>query len=156
MLYNFKTFIIEEKDLPEITEEELDSMVNSLTWDDIADLYSDDDFVNENITEAISASERLKRSQRMRARKVILAMQRNVKLKRASPMPVLKRRSQIAARKMITKRLLKNRSKGDLSPSEKSMIEARAKRILKLYKNLPTKLMPKIRELERSRLSGAR
>lgn len=168
MMYGFKNYITEEKDLPEISEEELNSMVDSLTWEDIEDLYEDDDFEDEDadedededdsdeIKEGISAVERMKRGQRMKARKMILAMQRKVKLKRTSPLGILKRRSQVAARKLITKKLLRNRDKSKLSAAEKNMIELRAKRILRVYKNLPTKLMPKIRELERSRLSGAK
>jgi len=156
MMYGFKNYITEEKELPEITEEELNSMVDSLTWDDIEDLYDDDEFENEELKEGISAVERMKRGQRMKARKMILAMQRKVKLKRTSPLGVLKRRSQVAARKLITKKLLRNRDKTKLSAAEKNMIEIRAKRILKVYKNLPTRLMPKIRELERTRLSGAK
>jgi hypothetical protein len=155
-MYGFKNYITEEKELPEITEEELNSMVDSLTWDDIEDLYDDDEFENEELKEGISAVERMKRGQRMKARKMILAMQRKVKLKRTSPLGVLKRRSQVAARKLITKKLLRNRDKTKLSAAEKNMIEIRAKRILKVYKNLPTRLMPKIRELERTRLSGAK
>lgn len=155
-MYGFKNYITEEKELPEITEEELNSMVDSLTWEDIEDLYDEDEFENEELKEGISAVERMKRGQRMKARKMILAMQRKVKLKRTSPLGILKRRSQVAARKLITKKLLRNRDKTKLSAAEKNMIETRAKRILKVYKNLPTRLMPKIRELERTRLSGAK
>lgn len=152
-MITFQTFISEEKETLELTEEDIDSMVNNLKWEDIEDLYSEDEF-EEEVNEAISAVERMRKSQRMRARKVILAIQRKIKLKRASPIPVLKRRSMIAARKLITGKLLKTRDKQDLSPAEKNMIELRAKKILKVYKNLPQKLLPKIRELERSRLKN--
>lgn len=155
-MINFTEFLAEEKENPvenEISEQDLDSMINNLRWEDIEDLYSEDDFVNE-VNEAIGAAERIKRGQRMRARKLMLSMQRRIKLKRASSIPVLKRRSQIAARKLITQRLLKKRVKKTLSASEKSMIEARVKRILKMYKNLPARLMPKIREIEKTRLSN--
>lgn len=152
-MITFQTFISEEKEPLELTEEDIDSMVNNLKWEDIEDLYSEDEF-EEEVNEAISAVERMRKSQRMRARKVILAIQRKIKLKRASPIPVLKRRSMIAARKLITGKLLKTRDKQDLSPAEKNMIELRAKKILKVYKNLPQKLLPKIRELERSRLKS--
>ena len=152
MIYGFRNFISEETELPEITEEELNAMVDSLTWNDIKDLYEEEDF--EEINEAISAGERLKMAQRLRARKVMMKMARNIKLKRASPMPVLKRRSQLAARKLIYKKLLKGRNKSQLSAGEKNMMELRVKKVMKVYKNLPRKLMPKIREIERTRLSG--
>lgn len=154
-MIKFTDFLIEEKQNPveeEITEQDIDSMIENLKWEDIEDLYSEDDFA-EDVNESISAAERIRRGQKMRARKSMLAIQRKIKLKRASSVPVLKRRSQIAARKLITTRLLRKRQKTQLSPSEKSMIELRVKRILKMYKNLPARLMPKIREIERSRLS---
>jgi len=153
-MINFSNFLQEEKQPADISEEEIDEMVDSLTWKDIEDLYNEDDFVNE-MNEAISASERLKRSQRMRVKEPLLTIARKIKLKRASPMPILKKRSQLAARNLIYKKIMKNRDKSQLSPSEKDMIELRVKRIMQVYKNLPQKLMPKIRELERSRLAGA-
>ena len=156
-MITFQDFLAEEK-IPEdqLSEEEIDSLVNSLKWKDIEDLYSDEDFVTEEIemAEAISPAERLKMAQRMRARKPMLQTARNIKLKRASSMPVLKRRSQLAARKLIYKKLLKGRTKPQMSPSEKNMIELRVKRMMKVYKNLPQKLMPKIREIERTRLAS--
>ena len=152
-MYGFKTYLEEEKDLPEITEEELDGMVNSLSWEDIQDLYDEEEFVD-HIKEDISAVERIKRGQRMRSRKFVLAMAKNIKLKRNSPLPVLQKRAKLAARKMIYKRLLQKRDKSQLSAQDKNMIETRAKRILKMYKNLPQKLMPKIREIEKQRLAN--
>lgn len=154
-MLKFSDFLLEEKENPveeEISEQDIDSMIENLTWEDIEDLYTEEDFTKD-ISEAISAAERIKRGQRLRARKTMLAMQRRIKLKRASSMPVLKKRSQIAARKLITQRLLRKRQKTTLSPGEKSMIELRVKKILKMYKNLPARLLPKIREIERSRLS---
>ena len=155
-MITFQDFLAEEK-IPEdqLSEEEIDSLVNNLKWKDIEDLYSEEDFVTEEIeiTEAISPAERLKMAQRMRARKTMLQTSRNIKLKKASSMPVLKRRSQLAARKLIYKKLLKGRTKPQMSPSEKNMVELRVKRMMKVYKNLPQKLMPKIREIERTRLA---
>lgn len=156
-MITFQDFLAEEN-IPEdqLSEEEIDALVDSLKWKDIEDLYSDEDFVTEEteIIEAISPAERLKMAQRMRARKTMLQMSRNIKLKKASSMPVLKRRSQLAARKLIYKKILKGRTKPQLSPSEKNMVELRVKRIMKVYKNLPQKLMPKIREIERTRLAN--
>lgn len=152
-MIKFQDFLKEEKEPLELTEEDIESIVDNLRWEDIADLYDDDDFEKEDISEAISAVERIKRSQRFKARKSLLAMQRKIKLKRMSAMPILKRRAQVAARKLLTKRLLKNRTKQQLSPGEKNMLELRTKRLLKVYKNLPARLVPKIRELERTRLA---
>jgi hypothetical protein len=159
-MINFNSFINEKKEEPfeeediDLTEDEINSLPEKIQWKDIEDLYTDDEFVNEEMNEAISAAERLKRGMRMKSRKYIMAMSRRIKLKRTSALPVLQRRAKVAARKMITKRLLQKRKKKELSAQDKNMIETRAKRILKMYKNLPQKLMPKIRQLEKERLAS--
>lgn len=158
-MINFNSFITEKKEESveediDLTEDEINSLPEKIQWKDIEDLYTDDEFVNEELTEDISAGERLKRGMRMKSKKFILAMARRIKLKRTSALPILQRRAKVAARKMITKKLLQKRKKKELSAQDKNMIEARAKRLLKMYKNLPQKLMPKIRQLEKERLAS--
>jgi hypothetical protein len=46
----------------DITEEELDSIVEELQWEDIEHLYADDEFENE-LDEALSATARMQKSQ---------------------------------------------------------------------------------------------
>lgn len=152
-MLQFRDYLPEAKEPLDISEEEIDKMISDLQWEDIEDLYDENEFVKEELQEAISASERLKMAQRTRARKAMLAISRKIKLKRPSAMPVLKRRSQLAARKMIYKKVLRGRDKAQLSPSEKDMAELRVKRILSTYKTLPQRLIPKIREIERTRLA---
>jgi hypothetical protein len=90
----------------------------------------------------------------MRSRKTLLALARKVKLKRAAAMNILTRRSKSAARKMVMRKMLKGRNKSDLSASEKNNIEARTSKMLSMMKNLPQKLLPKIRDIEKKRLYG--
>jgi hypothetical protein len=150
----FLNFITENNnDDVELTSEEIDNMVDNMKWEDIEDLYEDEDFDNK-IEEAISAAERIKMGQRMRSKKYVLAMARRVKLKRTSSMPVLQKRAKLAARKLILKRLLQKKKKTNLSAQDKNMIELKTKRILATYKNLPQRMLPKIRELEKQRLSS--
>ena len=144
-MISFKNFIKEE-----ITEKEVDDLIESLEWEDIIELYDTEDLVLEDIT----SSERLKMGQRMKSRKILLALARTVKLKRAAAMNVLTRRSKSAARKMVMRKMLKGRSKSDLSAAEKNNIEARTSKMLSMMKNLPQKLIPKIRDIEKKRLHG--
>jgi hypothetical protein len=53
---------------------------------------------------------------------------------------------------MIMKKMLKGRSKKQLSASEKNSIEARTSKMIGMMNNLPAKLLPKIRQLQRDRL----
>jgi len=144
-MIRFKDFIEEE-----ITEQEVDDLIESLEWEDIIELYDTEDLVLEDIT----SSERLKMGQRMKSRKILLALARRVKLKRAAAMNILTRRSKSAARKMVMRKMLKGRNKSDLSASEKNNIEARTSKMLSMMKNLPQKLIPKIRDIEKKRLHG--
>lgn len=142
-MISFKNFIEEE-----ITEQYIDELIESLEWEDIIDLYDTEDLILEDI----SSSERLKMGQKMRSRKTLLALARKVKLKRAAAMNVLTRRSKSAARKMVMRKMLKGRNKSDLSAAEKNSIEARTSKVLSMMKNLPQKLLPKIRDIEKKRL----
>jgi len=145
-MINFKDFIEEE-----ITEQEIDELIESLEWEDIIELYDTEDLI---LDEDISSTQRIKMGQKMKSRKALLALARLVKVKRAAAMNVLTRRSKTAARKMIMRKMLKGRDKGELSAAEKNSIEARTSRVLSMMKNLPQKLLPKIREIEKKRLQG--
>ena len=144
-MIRFSEFILEE-----VTEDEIDALIESIEWEDIIHMYDD----SELVIEAISATERIKMSQKLKSRKYLMAMARRVKLRRAAPTDILTKRSKVSARKMVMRKLLKGRSKTELSASERNNIEARASKMLSMMKNLPTKLMPKVRELDRQRVAS--
>ena len=144
-MIRFSEFILEE-----VTEEEIDALIESIEWEDIIHMYDD----SELVMEAISATERIKMSQKLKSRKFLMAMARRVKLRRAAPTDILTRRSKVSARKMVMNKLLKGRNKTELSASERNNIEVRASKMLSMMKNLPTKLLPKVRELDRQRVAS--
>ena len=144
-MIRFSEFILEE-----VTEEEIDALIESIEWEDIIHMYDD----SELVMEAISATERIKMSQKLKSRKFLMAMARRVKLRRAAPTDILTKRSKVSARKMVMQKLLKGRNKTELSASERNNIEARASKMLSMMKNLPTKLLPKVRELDRQRVAS--
>jgi hypothetical protein len=137
----------------DITEEELDSIVEELQWEDIAELWEDSEFVEE-LDEAISATARMKKSQKFKSRKTAVGQSRRLKLKRAASTDVINRRSKVAARQAIIRKLLKGRQKHQLSAAEKDRIEKQASNILSGQKGLVARMVPKVRSLERSRLAG--
>ena len=144
-MIRFSEFILEE-----VTEDEIDALIESIEWEDIIHMYDD----SELVMEAISATERIKMSQKLKSRKYLMAMARRIKLRRAAPTDILTKRSKVSARKMVMRKLLKGRNKTELSASERNNIEARASKMLSMMKNLPTKLMPKVRELDRQRVAS--
>ena len=142
-MISFKEFIKEE-----VTEEEIDALIESLEWEDVIHLFDEEDMIIEDI----SAKERIKKGQRLKSRKVLMALARKVKLKRSAPLSTLTKRTKTDARRMILKKMLKGRSKKNLSASEKNSIEARTSKTMTMMNNLPAKMLPKIRQLQRDRL----
>jgi hypothetical protein len=142
-MISFKEFIKEE-----ITEKEIDALIESLEWEDVIHLFDEEDMIIEDI----SAKERIKKGQRLKSRKVLMALARKVKLKRSAALSTLTKRTKTDARRMILKKMLKGRSKKSLSASEKNSIEARTSKTMTMMNNLPAKMLPKIRQLQRDRL----
>jgi len=143
----------------EFTEKELDEMADHLTWEDIEDLYSPEEFVLEEVqelNEKISATSRLKKSQKLKSRKTAIGTARKMRLRRTSTIDVLHKRASAAARRLLQKRILRGRGKKQLSAQQKDHVEQQIKNMMALQGNLAVKLMPKIRALERSRLSTKR
>jgi hypothetical protein len=142
-MISFKEFIEED-----VTEEEIDSLIESIEWEDIIDMYDEDELVFEGITNI----ERFKKGQRLKSRKVLMALSRKVKLKRAASPDVIQRRSQTDARKLIMKKLLKGRKKSQLSAAEKNFVEMRTSQMIN--KNFVARLVPKVKQIDRNRLAG--
>jgi len=140
----------------EFTEKELDEMADHLTWEDIEDLYSPEEFVLEEIQvldEKISSTSRLKKSQKLKSRKTAIGTARKMRLRRTSTIDVLHKRASAAARRMLQKRILRGRGKKQLSAQQKDRVEQQIKTMMAQQGNLAVKLLPKIRALERSRLA---
>jgi len=144
-MISFKEFVEDE-----ITEKDIDALIESLEWEDVIELFDTEDMILEDI----SSSQRLKMSTKTRSRKHLLALARNVKLKRAAALPILKKRSKTDARKLLLRKFLKGRDKSQLSAGEKNRIEMRVSAVLSTMKNLPVRLLPKVRQLERTRLAN--
>lgn len=156
-MIRFTDFITEETDTETFSDEELEQMAEELSWEDIADLYDEEDFeAEEDLDEAISATSRLRRGQKMRGRRTQLSLARKMKLRRTSNMATLKKRSKLAARRAIMKRLLRGRGKSSLSVGEKNRIENQIRNMGPLVNALSMKMLPKVRSLEQKRLGPKR
>lgn len=156
-MLNFKSYLSEE-----ITDDELEDMANRLSWEDIADLYSPEDFEEElgievkeeTLDEKISASSRMKKHMDFARSAAKRNLARSLKLKRSSDLNTLKNRAHHAAKRALMSRLLRGRSKDQLSAAEKDRIEQQLKAMEGIVNNLSQKMLPRIREIERSRLSS--
>ncbi len=161
-IHSYESFsnFIQDAD-KDFSEDEVQDMVNGVTWEDIYDLYDEDELIYEpddsgdsgSIEEKISASQRIKKSQSMKRRKSQLSIARNLKLKRTSSIDVLKKRAVNAARRAVYKKLLMGRNKTQLSASEKDQLEKRMKNFKYMQNTIAIKMLPKLKAIEQSRLA---
>lgn len=175
----FSMFIAEESEEKKssedekLTDEEIDQIVDELTWEDIVDLYDDVELAYEKeddseddedeeelkedfLDEKLSVQARLKKRQafaRMRGKRNVA---RNIKLRRASSIEVLKKRATLAARRAVYKRFLRGRDKSALSAAEKDRIEQQVARMKYMQQAIAVKMLPKMRSIEQKRLAGYR
>ena len=154
---SFANFIAEKKE--EISEDDINEMVDNLTWEDIVDLYSDEDLIEEEaelLDEKMSAQSRLKRRQSFARGRSRRNVARGMKLRRASTPQILQNRAQLAARRAIYQRLLRGRDKSALSASEKDRIEMQVKGMKSIQASIATRMVPKMRSIEQKRLAHYR
>lgn len=151
-------------------EKELEADVLALGWEDLVDLYDDDELEyvedgeeedededeGEDMQEAITPAGRLKKKFAAMRTKTRRNMARNLSLKRVSTPERIKSRSIRAARRMVYKRLLRNRDISTVSAAEKTRLEAQVKRMAPMVARLSVRIMPKVRKLEQSRIKNAR
>lgn len=166
-----KTFHTADKDLHEgtkkkkkddhIDDSDINDMVKSLQWDDIADTYQKEELYTEQIDleeevldEKLSPAARLKKQRDFRRTGAKRNVARGLRLQRVSSPERLKQRAIVAARRLLSKKFLRGRDKSELSPQEKDLLEQRLKRLQQLgvQNTLATRLMPKIRSIEQKRL----
>lgn len=151
------TEYLNESNKVELTDDEIQNIVDSVEWEDMVDLYEDDELIYEElIQEKISPQARLRKRQafsRMRSKRNIA---KGIKLKRASTPDVLKKRAVIAARNALYRRLLHGRNKAKLSAAEKDRMEQQVKRLKSIQSSLVPRLLPKMRSIEQKRLASYR
>jgi len=154
---SFANFIAEKKE--QFSEDDINEMVDGLKWEDIVDLYPEEDLIEEEaeqLDEKISAQSRLKRRQSFARGKGKRTTAKSIKLRRASTPETLQKRAQLAARRAIYQRFLRGRDKSALSASEKDRIEQQVKGMKNIQSSIATRMVPKMRSIEQKRLAHYR
>ena len=157
VVVSFANYIAEKKEV--FSEDDINEMVDSLTWEDIVDLYPEEDLIEEEteqLDEKISAQSRLKRRQGFSRGKTKRNTSKGIKLRRASTPAILQKRAQLAARRAIYQRLLRGRDKSSLSASEKDRVEQQVKSMKNIQVSIATRMVPKMRSIEQKRLANYR
>lgn len=150
-----------EEHQEDISDDEIKKHVDDLSWEDIFDLYDHDEIVidppdestDDSIEESLNLSQRMRRGLIMKRNAYRIALARRTKLMRMSDQNTLAKRSMLAAKRSMWKKMLGGRSKDSLSAQEKAMIEDRIASRKKLIATIATRLMPKMRTIESSRLT---
>ena len=102
-------------------------------------------------TEALSHSQRIKASLRMKKMAKRIKIARDRAMRRSPDQKTVQRRANKAARKAILKRMTKGQDKGDLSFARRADLEKRMKKMQPRIQRLAKKLIPSIRKLDRER-----
>jgi hypothetical protein len=77
-----------------------------------------------------------------------------MKMLQTSSPQTLQKRAKEAARRMFMKKFLQGKSKHDLSAQERDRLEQRISGMLKMQPAVVTKMIQKVKGLERSRISS--
>lgn len=147
-----------EADLAAI-EADVTNEIESSSWQDLSKYYDadeDDDEGEEGLDEAITPQGRLKKRFAAMRNKTRRNLARNMALKRIATPDVIKGRSIRAARRMVYKRILRNRDPSSVSASEKARIEAQVKRMAPMVSRLSIRLQQGERKRDQSRVTNAR
>jgi hypothetical protein len=113
-------------------------------------------FVNEDLNEAITPQGRLKKKFAAMRNKTRRNLAKNMAMKRIATPDVIKGRSIRAARRMVYKRILRNRDPSSVSASEKARIEAQVKRMAPMVSRLSIRLQQSERKRDQARVTNAR
>lgn len=168
-------------DVYRFTEVELrqaEQEAEALEWHDIIDLYDDGELdysqlhpsdwipqpgetedhpdnqhaCHEDLCEDLNAQQRQNRRLSFARTKQRRRMSMKIALHRQSNPFKLKARSMAMARRILTKKILRGRSKSQLSPQEKNRLEKQLKNASPALFRIAQKVLPQVRKIEMTRL----
>lgn len=160
-------------DEDEITDEELDRMVDSVEdMEDIIDAYDDEElaivddetgeevkdeeekYVNEQaLNEVLSRIERMRAKVRLKRTQGVRTRKMKIALRTSSSTGKINKRARRLAVKLMKKRLLRGRDPAKISVGEKERIERVIQKRKNIVGRLALKLAPRVRSIEKARLS---
>tara|TARA_Y100000004_G_scaffold195929_1_gene264355 strand:- start:1725 stop:2093 length:369 start_codon:yes stop_codon:yes gene_type:complete len=108
------------------------------------------------IDEALTRQQRIARGRQMKRMAKKIARRKKILSKKMASPEKLERRARKLARKILTKKLLKNRTPADLSYAEREKLEDRLKKKSAAIARIAKKLKPKVKKAEMERLKRVR
>ena len=140
-------------------EADVTNEIENSSWQDLSKYYEEDEDEDEEaeaIDEAITPQGRLKKKFAAMRNKTRRNLAKNMALKRIATPDVIKGRSIRAARRMVYKRILRNRDPSSVSAAEKARIEAQVKRMAPMVSRLSIRLQQSERKRDQARVVNAR
>ena len=114
----------------------------------------DDEEVNEEVLkEVLSRVQRIRAKMRLRRTKAKRERARKIALKKFSPMKTVQKRARRLAVKALKQRFTRGRDMKKLSVAEKERLEQRIQRMKPILNRIAVKMVPRVRKLEKQRLS---
>jgi len=164
-----------EKEL-DLTDEEIDHIINTTPDDEFIDEYEDDEFgiidpetgeeydeeecactmEEQTILEVLSRTERMRARIRFAKSKAKRERKASIALKTRATTKTTNKRARRLAIKLMKKRLLRGRDANKISIGEKERIERVIQRRKQVIGRVAMKLVPRIRAVEKARLSHSK
>jgi hypothetical protein len=157
----------------DLTDAEIDQMINSVTDEDIEDLYEEDEIVlvydddgeeippleeeaKYDLMEVLSRVERMKG--KIRLRKTSSKRERSTKiaLKRFSNSSTINKRARRLAIKLMKNRMLRGRDPAKVSVGEKERIEKAMEKRKDVVSRVAQRLVSRVRKVEKDRMSHSK
>lgn len=141
-------------------EADVTNEIENSSWEDLSKYYEgeedEDEDETEDLDEAITPQGRLKKKFAAMRNKTRRNMAKNIALKRIASPDRIKSRSIRAARRMVYKRILRNRDPSSVSAAEKARIEAQVKRMAPMVSRLSIRLQQSERKRDQQRVANRR
>ncbi len=118
----------------------------------LKEYIEEDAEMDKELEEVLDIQTRMKMKQSMRRNKAKIAMGRRRAARRIAGTEKLKKRAQRQARKAVMDKILKDRSKDELSYGARANIEKQVNRRATVIARMAKKLLPKVRQAERSKM----
>ena len=115
-----------------------------------------DDMINDVLDEIMSKMARMKRARMMKTKGKMIARKRKIAMKRKADPEKLKTRAVKKARELVAKKILKNRSKSDLSIAGKEALEKKLAKKKAVIAKIAKRILPKVKKAEAERIKKLR
>lgn len=154
----------------ELSEKEIDEIVNSATDEDIMELYEENELIiideetgeelpavegedKIDLMEVLSRQERMRAKMRLRRTSAKRERSTKIALKRYSSPETINKRARRLAIKLMKKRLLRGRDATKISVGEKERIEKTLAKRKAVIGRVAQKLVSRVRKVEKNRMS---